>query len=293
MRRSLTESMTPDDMTFVAQLEHALGSAPVHLERLSGGMIGTVHKVVLEDGTHLVAKRSDNALTTEAAMLRYLAKHSNLPVPEVIYADDDLLILEFIEGSSQFDSAAVRHAAELLAGLHKLTAPQYGFEHDTLAGSLRQPNPQTTDWPTFFRDARLLYMAELALEVGRLPKAFMPRLERLGTDMPELIDEPERPALIHGDVWSANVLASQGRITAFLDPALYFGEREVELAYIALFGTFGEVFFTHYHEHYPLRAGFFEGRRQIYSLYPLLTHVRYFGGHYVQSVDDVLGGLGY
>ena len=280
-------------MTFAEQIEHTLGRAPKHLKRLSGGMIGTVHKVVLEDGTRLVAKRSDNALSTEAMMLRYLAEYSDLPVPEVVYADDDLLVLEFIEGSSHFDAAAERHAAELLADLHRVTAAQYGFERDTLAGSLPQPNPQTLDWPSFFRESRLLYMGELALEIGRLPKAFMPRLERLGDNLSELIGETEKPALIHGDIWSANVLAIKTCITAFLDPALYYGEREVELAYIALFGTFGTSFFEHYHERYPIRAGFFEQRRHLYSLYPLLTHVRYFGGHYVESVDEVLKTLGY
>lgn len=280
-------------VTFNEQLEYALGTAPTYLERLSGGMIGTVHKVVLADGTELVAKRSENSLKTEAMMLRYLSEKSDLPVPEIVFADDDLLMLEYIEGSSRFNLSAEHHAAELLAELHKVKAQQYGFEEDTLIGSLPQPNSQTGDWSAFFWDNRLSYMAELAREVGRLPPAFLPRLERLGSDLDKLLGEPGPPSLIHGDVWSANVLASGGRITAFLDPALYYAEREVELAYIALFGTFGETFFARYHEIYPIREGFFELRRYVYSLYPLLTHVRYFGGHYVASVDETLEKLGY
>lgn len=280
-------------MTLCEQLENALGTAPARLERLSGGMIGTVHKIVLTDGTKLVAKRSENSLKTEAMMLRYLAEKSDLPVPEVICADDDLLVLEFVEGASQFSTAAEHHAAELLADLHRVKAEAYGFERDTLIGSLPQPNPPTSDWSAFFRDERLLHMADLALEAGHLPKEFLPRLERLGADLGELLEKPEPPSLIHGDVWSANVLAQSGRVTAFLDPAIYYADREMELAYIALFGTFGSPFFERYHERYPLRTGFLELRRHIYALYPLLTHVFYFGGHYVKSVDTTLKRLGH
>jgi fructosamine-3-kinase len=105
--------------------------------------------------------------------------------------------------------------------------------------------------------------------------------------------EPERPSLIHGDVWTTNVLAEGEQITAFLDPAIYFAHAEIELAFTTLFGTFGPAFYERYHQIRPIGPGFFETRRDLYNLYPLLVHVRLFGGSYVNSVHQILARFGY
>lgn len=273
------------------QLEKALDSSLRSIERLSGGMIGSVFKVELTNGQQVVAKQSDNSLETEAMMLRYLAKHSSLPVPVILYANADLLVLEFIEGSSHFTPASERHAAELLASLHGVLAPTFGFEQDTLIGSLTQPNGTKERWVDFFRENRLRYM--LKVTDGRLPEVLVARVERLCESLEKVLLESPAPALIHGDVWAANVLAKDDKVTAFLDPALYYGHPEVELAYIALFGTFGEAFFEHYHELRPIAPGFLETRRHVYALYPLLVHIHYFGGSYVAAVGETLDRLGY
>jgi len=105
--------------------------------------------------------------------------------------------------------------------------------------------------------------------------------------------EPVRPSLIHGDMWGGNVLAANGMITGFIDPALYFADPEIELAFTTLFSTFGDTFFSRYNEHRPLAPGFFEERRDLYNLYPLLVHVRLFGGSYVDSVDGILRKFGF
>ena len=273
------------------RLEEVLESPPKKVERLSGGMIGSVYKVVLEDGQRVVAKQSDNSLDVEATMLRYLARKSSLPVPEVLYADADLLVLEFVEGSSHFTPASERHAAELLADLHGVSAPTFGFEQDTLIGSLTQPNEARESWVDFFRDNRLRYMLEVT--EGRLPEGLAARVERLCESLGEVLLEPPAPSLVHGDVWAANVLAKGNEVTAFLDPACYYGHPEIELAYIALFGTLGKPFFKHYHALRPIAPDFFETRRHIYALYPLLVHVHYFGGSYVAAVGETLERLGY
>ena len=95
-------------------------------------------------------------------MLRYLATQSQLPVPAVVAADDDLLVLEYRSGQSQFSPAAEMEAAEHLAALHAITAPQYGFSQDTVIGAFPQPNPWSDNWITFFAEQRLLYMVSLA-----------------------------------------------------------------------------------------------------------------------------------
>ena len=110
--------------------------------------------------------------------------------------------------------------------------------------------------------------------------------------MDDLIGDPNPPALVHGDVWRANVLAEGDRITAFLDPALYHADPEIELAFISLFNSFGNVFLRRYAEIRGIDRAFFDTRRDLYNLYPLLVHVYYFGGGYLGSVQGTLDRFG-
>ena len=276
-------------------VEAVLGERLLFTRQMGGGCIGEVYKVELADGTTLVAKvdrKAESRLEREAYMLRYLREYSELPVPEVFHGTQTLLLMQFVEGSNRFSDASQRHAAELLAALHEITAGAYGHERDTLIGSLEQPNPPTQSWVEFVRDQRLFYLAEVAHRSGRLPSEDVKQIERLAERLQELIGEPERPSLIHGDVWSGNVLTKGERVTAFLDPAIYYADSEVELAFISLFNSFGEPFFERYEEIRGIRAGFFEVRRDLYSLYPLLVHVYFFGGGYPNSVRATLRRFG-
>ena len=272
-------------------IEEHLGERLRSARPMGGGCIGEVYKVELGDGTTLVAKvdrEGASHLEREAYMLRYLRERSELPVPEVYHGSKTLLLMEFVEGSSRFPAGAERHAAELLARLHSITAGSYGHERDTLIGSLDQPNPWTESWIDFFREQRLLYLARVAHDAGALPAEDLKRIGRLAERLDGHLEEPERPSLIHGDVWSANVLAKGDRITAFLDPAIYHADPEIELAFISLFHSFGDPFFERYAEIRGIRAGSFEERRELYNLYPLLVHVYFFGGGYLDSVRSTL-----
>lgn len=277
------------------QIEAVLGVRPIRLSALSGGCIGEVYRVFLPDKTSLVAKVGDGSipLSIEGYMLRYLKTHSRLPVPAVLYSADTLLVMEFIEGDSRFDAAAQEHAADLLADLHSVRGPSFGLEQATLIGSLHQPNPPSDSWLAFFREQRLLYMGREAAQAGRLPLSILVRLENFSQHLDRWLYEPAYPSLIHGDMWTTNILARNGRITGFLDPAVYYAHPEIELAFSTLFGTFDAAFFRRYQEHRPIPPGFFELRRDIYNLYPLLVHVRLFGGGYVSSVDNILRRLGF
>ncbi len=279
-----------------AILTEVTGQEIVDIAPLSGGCIGQVFRVRLANGQQLVVKADDGPrprLDVEAYMLRYLAAHSALPVPEVHYATPHLLVMAHMPGDSHFSATAQAHAAELLAALHAISAPAFGLERDTLIGGLHQPNAWHSSWLTFFRERRLLYMGEEAARAGRLPTELLRRLERFAARLDAWLLEPERPSLLHGDVWTTNVLAQNGRITAFLDPAIYYGHPEIELAFITLFDTFSQPFFARYEELRPIAPGFWQERRDIYNLYPLLVHVRLFGGSYLSAVAQTLRRFGF
>ena len=278
------------------RIETAVSSKITSMTPLSGGCIGEIYKVGLENGRFVVAKMAAGGhgrLDIEGEMLRYLATQSTLPVPEVLLSEPDLLLMTCVEGDSWLNAQIEADAAEKLAALHAITAPAFGFEEDTLIGGLRQPNSWTDSWLTFFGEQRLIYMAQQAVAVNRLPIDLLNRVANLVDHLDHWLVEPEQPSLIHGDVWTTNLLAKNGRVTAFVDPAIYFADPEIELAFTTLFGTFGDAFFTRYQEIRPLRSGFFEERRDLYNLYPLLVHVRLFGGSYVGAVDQTLVQYGF
>ncbi|MDX1709516.1 MAG: fructosamine kinase family protein [Rhodovibrionaceae bacterium] len=266
----------------------AAGREPVAMRPLSGGCNAEVRRVEFAEGAPLVAKLApEGGLALEAWMLAYLAEHSRLPVPRVVLGDDDLLLMTWIEGGGALDDSAEEHAADLLAELHGVTQGRFGMERDTLIGPLAQPNGEMDDWRDFFAERRLVYMGRLARDSGHLPAETLRLVESVAKRLPDLIDPPHAPSLVHGDMWGGNVLARGGRIAGFVDPAIYYADAEVELAFATLFGTFGEPFFRRYRELRPLSPDFFELRRDVYNLYPLLVHTALFGGHYGASVRRI------
>ncbi len=275
------------------RVDQAAGSPAIDIQPLSTGNNAVLYKAGLADGRAMVIKQAGPGghLDIEGYMLRLLAQRSDLPVPAVYLADDDLLVMDYLEARGRLDAPAQRHAADLIADLHSRTGETYGLERDTLIGPLHQPNPPGADWVAFFRDHRLLYMARKALDEGAIATPMMQRIDRLADRLDDFIDDPAPPTLVHGDLWGGNVLAGDGHIAGFIDPAVYYADPEIELAFSTLFGTFGQPFFERYGEHRPLRPGFFDVRRDLYNLYPLLVHVRLFGGGYAGQVAGILQRL--
>ena len=275
----------------------ALLQRPLHRSTpLQGGCIAEVYQLELDQGESVVAKVDTSSkpdLATEGDMLTFLDEHSQLPVPKVIHSSPELLVMQHLPGDSHFSNKAQAHAAELLAALHAVHGESFGFHWDTRIGALHQPNPQESSWCTFFREHRIRHMADAALQEGRMPRDLHRRLMQFCEKLDDLIEEPPAPSLIHGDVWTTNVLVQGNKITGFIDPAIYFAHPEIELAFTTLFGTFGDAFFQRYHEITPISAGFFDVRRDIYNLYPLLVHVRLFGAGYLGGIEKCIQRHGY
>ena len=273
-------------------IERVTGVRPDHVSPLGGGCIADVYKVALTGGETIVAK-AGTGLKLEGDMLAYLNDHTTLPVPDVLYYDETLILMSWLPASGSPSDTGEREAADLIAALHNITGDRFGFNYDTIIGGLHQPNPPSDTWRPFFAEQRLIHMGRHAMDVGRLPMTVMTRLQKFSEHLDTWLTEPDRPSLIHGDMWGGNVLADQGHISGFIDPAIYYADAEIELAFSTLFGTFSDTFFARYQEHRPLAPGFFEERRDIYNLYPLLVHVTLFGGSYVGSVDRTLTKFGF
>jgi fructosamine-3-kinase len=271
-----------------SEVEKQINDRIVSIAPLSAANNAQIYRLSLGTGRMLVAKVAERGLDTEAFMLKYLADNSKLPVPKIYYSNEHVIVMQCVEAQAMVDDQGQQHAAELLAALHQVRAESYGLERDTLIGSLKQPNPQTKDWAKFFIENRLLHMAQEAVREAKMDAKILKQVEKLAPKFTGMLKNPNPPSLIHGDIWGGNILAGRGKILAFVDPAIYYADPEIELAFIRSFNTFNSLFFTKYNEINPIKPGFYEERADVYSIYPLLVHTRLFGSSYARKVQKIL-----
>jgi len=225
----------------------------------------------------------------EADGLRRLAQANTLRVPQVLAASDTpaFLALEYLPPQTpSSEQAFTRRFAEGLASLHHIPSPngKYGLEHDNYLGSQPQPNGWLGTWLDFYRTRRLLPQWHKARGRGLVPPHRERLLQQVADQLDTLLDYDARPVLIHGDLWSGNFLSVVNNTPVLIDPAVYYADREVELAFIELFGGFPRDFVQVYHRVLPLDKGYAR-RRPLHQLYPLLVHLNHFGETYGPSVD--------
>lgn len=287
--------MFPDDAiheTLETRVARVVGDRVVRSRTLSGGLIGDVVRMRLERLPDVVVKTAgaDAHMTIEATMLRQLRETGIIPVPAVIHAEDDLLIMEWVDGD-HLKPAAEGDCGRLIAALHDVTGPSHGFGGSTLNGRVLLQSPWMPSWVAFFAEHRLRSSHRLADTTRNLPPEVtydvMAVLDRIG----ELLREPERPSLLHGDLWTANVLSVDDRVTAFIDPSTCYGDPEFELAYVDAWQSFGPAFWDAYTAHRPLDDGYRDVRRHVYALYPLLMHVYYFGNRFLPKLGETLATI--
>jgi len=223
------------------------------------------------------AARAD-AFAAEADGLQAL-KRAGLRVPEVVSQGVDggraFLVLEHLELQSKGDFAAL---GRMLAAAHRHAGPRFGWHRDNYIGATPQQNGWCDDWSEFWRDRRLRPQLELARKNGfDLEEKNL--LELLAGHQP-------LPCLLHGDLWRGNAGFVAGGPVVF-DPAVYYGDREADLAMTELFGGFPPAFYASYNENYPLESGYRQ-RKHLYNLYHLLNHLNLFGGGYLGQVTQTL-----
>lgn len=241
----------------------------------------------LADSSNILIKQSKQALI-EGKMITALSNY--IATAELYYYDSAMLIMEYIDN----DGIALneRMFAKSLATMHTVKFDVFGFDYDTTIGPYQQCNTKESSWVSFFKDQRLLFMGRQCMNEGMLPKPLFSRLEKFCDVLETYCDEPEHASLLHGDIWGGNVLSKRGE-GVLIDPAIYYGAYEMEIAFTRLFHTFSKKFYEVYNHYLKLDKEFYTQRCDILNLYPLLVHVRSFGGSYVSSVDRTLKKFGY
>ena len=199
--------------------------------------------------------------------------------------DRAYLLLDWVEKGRANDSFWEDFGTSL-AQLHQNTNAYFGLDHDNFIGKLPQSNTYHDSWYAFFVQERLLPQIKLASDKGLVDHKICNDFERLFPQLPEVIPN-ELPALLHGDLWSGNFLVGEESNPVLIDPAVYYGHRETELAFTHLFGGFDPLFYQSYASQFPLEQGF-EERIAVHNLYPLLVHVNLFGNSYLSGIKQTL-----
>ncbi|MBP3192748.1 fructosamine kinase family protein [Natronogracilivirga saccharolytica] len=272
------------------------GSGVSGVAAVGGGCINDTYRVTLGDGSDFFVKENRISLLDmfekEARGLRLLSEAANgIQIPEVhgILKDEESgqawLVLSFIREASK-SSIFDDNFGRALAGMHQNSSSQYGLDHNNYIGRLPQINDWRDDWVSFFIDCRIEPQVKMAREKGHFSGQTGNCLERLYKMLPDIMPEAP-PSLLHGDLWGGNYLCDDQDRPVLIDPAVYYGHPEAELAFTRLFGGFGPDFYKSYEEVSPLSPGFSE-RVDIYNLYPLLVHVNLFGGSYVSQTEAII-----
>jgi fructosamine-3-kinase len=260
---------------------------------VGGGSINDAWRLETEAGRYFLktnsADRYPSMFAAEADGLRRLREAGPLRVPKVIATgedhDDSYLLLEWVESGTKGPGFWAEFGRGL-AQLHRHTQEHFGLQHDNYIGSLVQRNKQERDWPSFLIHQRLEPQLKVARDHKRVKAGMAFRFERLYRQLDKLFP-PEPPALLHGDLWSGNFLCDPESRPVLIDPAVYYGHREMDLAMTRLFGGFDAEVYNAYHSEWPLEKGW-EERVDLCNLYPLMVHVNLFGGNYADQVEGIL-----
>jgi fructosamine-3-kinase len=234
----------------------------------------------------------------EAAGLAEMAATETIRVPRPLCTGTDggraYIVMEHIDLSGRGRGDGARRAGRELAAMHRTTRATFGWARDNTIGSTPQPNGEGADWVHFWRDRRLGFQLGLAARNGYGGR-LQDRGQRLLDAFSAMIDHGPSPSLLHGDLWGGNLGYDEEGVPVIYDPAVYYGDREADLAMTELFGGFGEDFYAAYREAWPLDPGY-RTRRTLYNLYHILNHLNLFGGGYLGQaqgmIDRLLAELG-
>ncbi len=269
-------------------LENILNNKIISAHNVGGGCIADSQIVKTENGEKYFVKKYSNSKINlaEANGLNEIAKSKAIRVPKVIFVNDEFLILEFIDSKSKvknFSETLGRQFAEM----HRFTSDKFGFFEDNFCGSTPQKNlPKNENWSEFYFENRLKYQFNLAENNGFANLELRKEFSNIEKSISKILDGSENiPSLLHGDLWSGNFISDENGNPCLIDPAVYYGNREVDLAMTKLFGGFDSNFYSAYNEEFPLVQNW-QYRENIYKLYHVFNHLNLFGmGYFSQTLS--------
>lgn len=278
-----------------SHIEENLEDSLRSVKSVSGGSINEAAHLILQNSGDCFLKWNRTAnpdmFAKEVKGLKILSNaDTDLLIPDVLdcgETDDGTgyLLMEYITEGNPHKNSAGLFGSEL-ARLHKHIRSKYGLNHDNYIGRLPQSNSLHDEWTTFFIEERMEPQLKTALESGRLSSNISRAFQAMYRRLPDIF--PDEPAsLLHGDLWGGNYFYNNDGQPAIFDPAVYYGNREIELAFTHLFRGFSPAFYDAYTSIMPLETDF-EQRKDIYNLYPLLVHTNLFGGHYARRVQSIV-----
>ena len=260
---------------------------------IGGGSINQAYQVTDGDRSYFLKVNQAARLgmfEAEALGLKEIAESNTIRVPRPVCwgtaAGAAYIVMEYLPLAGGGQDAWYQMGQDL-AAMHRVTSSRgFGWQQDNTIGETPQKNPWTADWVTFYVEHRLRYQLRLAQRRGHFP-----RQEELLAAVPALLagHDPE-PALVHGDLWSGNAAVTSTGTPVILDPATYYGDREVDMAMTELFGRFPQPFYEGYNASYPLEQGY-ELRKTLYNLYHILNHFNLFGGGYGSQANMMIDRL--
>jgi len=263
---------------------------------VGGGCINDGYRLE-GDGERYFAKLNSadrvEMFAAEAEGLAEMASARAVRVPEPlcwgVAGKQSFVVMEYIDFGGQAAEAAGR-LGEQLAAMHRKTSTQFGWHRDNTIGSTPQVNTASDNWVLFWRDQRLAFQLQLLAQKG-MGGSLQRKGERLLDDLPAFFDgHAPVPSLLHGDLWGGNqAVAADGEPVIF-DPAVYYGDRETDVAMTELFGGFPAAFYDAYDAAWPLDAGY-AVRRTLYNLYHILNHANLFGGGYARQAEGMIDRL--
>lgn len=230
-----------------------------------------------------------NIFVLEREGLKLLKRLGGAVVPDLLVAgafhQDAYLLMSWIE-TAEKTAAAQAKLGRMLASVHKNTQDYFGLEYDNYLGSLPQSNQAHLNWPDFFIEERLKKQLDRSKAKGLARDSLIYSFEKLFTKIPAIFPL-EEPALLHGDLWNGNYIIDDKETPFLIDPAVYYGHREMDIALTKLFGGFDQVFYDAYEEVFPLEEKWLD-RVDLCNLYVLLFHANVFGGSYMRQVASIV-----
>ncbi len=276
-------------------IESELKTKVDYVRSIGGGCINDAEIISDEKGNSYFLKKNlyspSDMFFKEANGLNELRKANVIRVPAPILVNEKFLLMEYIRSSSKsknFDE----NFGRAFAHLHKFTTNHFGFYEDNYIGSTPQKNisndEEKNDWTKFYWNNRIMFQFRLLEKAGYADDRMRKLIRNIEDHIDEILAGSENiPSLLHGDLWSGNYIIDDNGEACLIDPAVYYGNREADLAMTKLFGGFSSTFYKSYQEEFPLPVGY-EYRENIYKLYHVMNHLNLFGGGYYSQTISLL-----